>query len=633
MATFEVTGPDGKKYRVEGATAEGAAQAVAKMLAQMPAEQRQPGSLYQAGPDAPLTPATTETGRTSTGEIDRFGDTIADAVREPAAMTGQFVGALTGANPSPTLPHVPEYLPNALRAPIATLGDAAGAVLGGVGTAYAYGAGTIGEVFGGTPTGERRLARDLMMAGQVAVPELAGVSSAMRGASAAASAARRLDAPPTDTQRGARAATELGITPSLAAGGKVRGAAAAAMEKVPGTTGVIARDAERFVGDVESAVAATRAKLGSPVTSAEAGRTLQEGLGRWVLNFKGRSGELFDEVARKMPPDTKIQTGETAAMIRDAILPFAESPEIARQLGLNKWAAMVDELDGGMTWEAASALRTSIGRSIGEIRGPLADMDQGRLKQAYAALTRDLERAAVDAGPEAEAAWRRANNYYKRGAERIERALDKTITADEPERAFEAFVNMGKRNRSSAASDRMWRIKASMPKDEWGEIAATIVERMGEAAPGAQNAAGTTFSPAKFLTEWNRLSPEAKSVLFPQSVREELGKLADVAELAKRADAERNFSNTGHIVSASAATAGMMTAPLTTAGILAGANISARALTSPVMLRAMNAFARGDSGKLKAIAAGGGPLARDAQTLLRMEAANIAAQTAPEEAP
>lgn len=259
------------------------------------------------------------------------------------------------------------------------------------------------------------------------------------------------------------------------------------------------------------------------------------------------------------------------------------------------------------------------------MNGPLADMDQGRIKQAYGTLTQDLEAAAKSAGPDAEKAWRSATSYYRRGAERIEKALDKSIKADSPERAFEAFVNMAGKNRASADAKRMRRIKASMPREEWNEMAATIVDRIGRSKPGAQSAAGDEFSPGVFLTEWNKMSDEAKSVLFPQETRAQLTKLAEVSELAKSANAERNFSNSGQIVVGAASGAGLASAPLTTASILLGANISSRALTSTRMLRAMNRAARGDAKQLRTIANGGGPLAQDAQTILRMTAAESAA--------
>jgi len=294
-------------------------------------------------------------------------------------------------------------------------------------------------------------------------------------------------------------------------------------------------------------------------------------------------------------------------------------------LGLDKWASMADGLDRGLTWRAASDLRTSIGESIGKIKGPLADMDEGKLKLAYAKLTEDLEAAAKAAGPDAEKAWRRASNYYRRGAERIGTYLDKTITAQSPERAFEAFVAMTKKDRASADARRMYEIKASMPADQWGDLSATIIDRLGRAKSGAQNADGDAFSPAAFLTEWNKLSPEGKNLLLPSEVRSEMNKLAEVAAIAKEGGAERNFSNTGTIMTGAGVGAAATQAPVSTALFLGGSWASAKVLTNPMMLRALNKLARGDARQMKAIANRNGAFAQDARTILRITAADAAA--------
>lgn len=586
-----------------------------------------PPGLYSPDMNTPLVPASTESAApvVSAREVDSFGDTIGRAMDQPIAATKAYAGGLVDQSRSPTMQALPDWVPEGARSPVAYAGDSLGAAAGGLGTAMGFAAGLAGETLGGSPTNERKLARDLTMMGQVAVPELSGVSGAALAAGNAARAAQRLEGPATAAQRGARAADDLGITPSLGAGGKVRGMTAATLEKVPGTGGVIAKDAGRFVDEVETAFQRIAGKVGKATTPSEAGATLQRGLGQFVKNFRDRSNVLFRDVGAKIPDGTKIQAPDTIAAIRDAIEPFAGNPEIARQLGLNKWASIADDLENGVSWRAALDLRTSIGESIGKINGPLANMDQGKLKLAYGKLTGDLEAAAKAAGPEAESAWRRANNYYRRGAERIETALDKTIRAESPERAFEAFANMAKKDRASSDAQRMFKIKASMPREEWREVSASIIDRMGRARPGGQDATGEVFSPAKFLTEWNGLSDEAKSVLLPKDLRAEMNKLAEVASLAKSANAERNFSNTGTIMTGAGAGAAMTQAPVTTASLLAGSFLSAKAMTSPVMLRALNKMARGDTRAMRAVAKGGSPLAQEARTILRMTAAESAA--------
>lgn len=600
--------------------AEAARQLVQMAESMMGAGQPTQAERYRT--EIPIAPTIDGTTRKRTGpQVDSFGPTIEAATRAPRQATAAYAAGITDPDRSITAQNLPDWVPDRLRRPAAIVGDAAMTGLMGAGTVYAFGAGLAGEMLGGSPTNERRLARDLMMAGEVAAPELAGISSTTRAVSRGAQAAERLDRAPTPRQQEARAASDLGVTPSLGAGGKVRAMTAAGLEKTPVAAEFIARDAERYVGEVERAFNAVTAQIGTPVGAERAGTALQSGLAKYTQEFKERSGVLFREVERKIPPETVVQSPETVALIRDMMETYADRPAIIRELGLDRWAAIADDLEAGLSWKAASDLRSSIGQSIGKLSGPMADMDGGRLKQVYGTLTRDLETAARDAGPEAERAWRRANNYYRRGAERLNEYLDKTVTADSPERAFEAFAAMMKDGRSTADARRIYTIKASMPREEWGTVAASIVDRLGRAAPGGQNAGGDVFSPSKFLTEWNRLSPAAKSVLLPEGQRKQMEQLAQVAEGVRRANAERNFSNTGTATGWLAVVFGSAADLGTTAAAVGGATVGARAMTSERFLRALNNAARGDMKQMRDLAGSSSPYAEDARTILLLSSA------------
>lgn len=557
-------------------------------------------------------------------KVDNFGDTIRAATKGPIEATKAFAAGVMDPSKSPTASFLPEGMPEALKRPLARGGDvAATAIIGGLATPYAFGAGLIGETLGGSPTNEKKLARDLMMAGEVAVPQLSGVSGTVSGANRLRRAGQTIAKEATDVQRTARAADDLGITPSLGAGGKGRAMTAAGLEKVPLTGSVIGADAQRFVGEIETAFHRATAKIGRAADNVEAGEALQEGTRKFVVDFKDKSTKLYDGVGRHIPKDTSITAPNTLQMINDALAPFEGKPALMQELGLNKWRAIANDLEDGLSWEAASSLRTSIGESIGKINGAMKDMDQGKLARAYGSLTEDLGAAAKASGPDAEKAWTRANNFYRRGAERIEKLFDAEVKGATPERAVEAFAALTKTG-ARADSRRLYSIKASLPKDEWNTVAASIVERLGKVPKGQQNAAGDVFSPARFLSEWNNLTPEAKSILAPPEVRKELAKLAEVAEGAKRANAERNFSNTGTVDMMAAIGIGSLFDIGTTAATVAGVNVSARAMTTPRFLTALNRAARGDAKAMRAIAKGNDPLAQDARTILRLAAADAA---------
>jgi hypothetical protein len=67
--------------------------------------------------------------------------------------------------------------------------------------------------------------------------------------------------------------------------------------------------------------------------------------------------------------------------------------------------------------------------------------------------------------------------------------------------------------------------------------------------PSAQNAAGTAFNPDTFLTNWGKISPEAKDALFgaqgsTKSLRRSLDSLEDTASTTRKSTIFRNPSGT-----------------------------------------------------------------------------------------
>lgn len=553
---------------------------------------------------------------------DYFGNTIAAATEAPRAAMGAYATGLMDKTQSPSLQYLTQVSPNSpqwAREMAATLGDTGGLGLSAIGTAYAGGAGLIGEMFGGSPTGEAQLARDMMLAGQVAIPEMGAVPSTAKVAGRVAERAA------TPEQLSARAAQSLGITPSLGMTGKLGGMAAAVGEKTPGAAGNIARDAARAVAEIETATNQAVARTGAAGGPLSAGDKLQSGLSGYVDTFKARAADLFNGVEKLIPKGTPVNLDRTAATIEEAKKYFASQPELAAKLGLTRWDSVIKEAQAnGTNWQAVRQFRTSIGEAIGSNRGALADEDLGRLKALYGALTEDMTAAARAAGPKAYAEWQNANRFYSKGADRIERYLDQTISAKSPERAFEAFVGMTKADRASSDVTRMRKIKASMPASDWNDVAATIVDRLGKSPAGQQGAMGDNFSPGVFLTEWNKLSPEAKTILLPNDVRLELEQIARVSERVKAGHAERNTSNTGTVTQAGAIGAGLMAYPKATIAMLAASNVTSRALTSQTFLRAVNEWNAGSQKALTAMASGNSPFKSDAAQILRLMAAEAA---------
>ena len=539
---------------------------------------------------------------------DRLGDTFFKMIEAPKEATKHYASQVVAPD----------------RSPLQRLGDAGMTALGARGTVSAGVSGAIGEAFGGDQFGEMRLARDLAAAQEVAIPELAGFSSVQRVAGSAGKKIIKTDGPSL-TEKAAQAAHDLRITPSLSMSGKAGAMASAFLEKTVLTGARLGRDTARAAAEIEGAAHRITGMIGKADGPYGAGTALQAGLRDHVQRVKARSGQMYAAVAKEIPPDTRMSLDITHTSMASLKEAFKDNPELAQKLGLNQWDAVLKEAGkNGISWDAATQFRSSVGEAIGSLSGPLADQSQGRLKALYGSLTADMERTAKASGTKAYQAWERANTYYKRSAERIEKQLDGTISAKSPERAFELFYSAALGDRSSSDLGRLTAIKASLKPGEWRDVSASIVDRLGKATPGQQGAAGDTFSPATFLTNWNKMAPDARRILLPEDARTELEKLMSVAEAAKRGGLERNTSNTGSIVTGVALANAGFAAPITTALASGALTLSARGLTDPWFLRALNDAQRGNPKAIAAMAAGNGPFKADASEVVRLLAAHSA---------
>jgi hypothetical protein len=128
-------------------------------------------------------------------------------------------------------------------------------------------------------------------------------------------------------------------------------------------------------------------------------------------------------------------------------------------------------------------------------------------------------------------------------------------------------------------------------------VRATVINRLGKALPGMQNAEGDAFNPSTFLTNWNKLDPAAKDALFgakgqTNQLRRALDSFANTTGTIRNSTLYKNPSGTaaaaGHgfgllalLGEAGAALSGHPKVLAASAGAIAGNNILARALTNP----------------------------------------------------
>ena len=579
-----------------------------------------------AGPMAP--PRADQWATESTPKSNRFGDVTGEAIQQPWEAAKAYGRSTIDPNVNITADMLPSWLPQPIRSATGLVGDVAMTGLTTLGTGLSGLAGLTAETIAGDKTQERKLARDLMMGMEVAVPELAGIpSSGMNVGRRAGLLSLPTEASPA--AQAAQAAERIGVVPSAAMTGRGPALIASGLESTPFSAGRMAGETERVVGQMENVARGAAERIGAPTTIAGAGEAAQTGAQTFVTNFQTKAGVLYDQVDKYIPPNTPVRASNTVEKLTEIVGPYIANPKGMELAGadIQKLIKYRKALAGGqVSYEIIKDFRTQIGEAIGSLKGPLADVSEGRLKQLYGSLTMDMEDIARASGPEAYSAFKRANTYYKAGMQRIDDTLTKVLKAETPEKAYSNLYGMLLEDSPRSSIAALSGLKKSLPAEEFNQVSATIFDRLGRARAGAQDATGELFSPSTFLTNWNKMSPAARRVLVgDKEVFSQLEDLATIASTYKSALKETNVSRTagtlGSMGTIGAVGGGAATGNMTLIAAIAaggaGLNITARAMTNPTFLKALNRAAKNDVSLLRQMALRGGEFSSEATTLLR----------------
>ena len=514
------------------------------------------------------------------------------------------------------------------RSPLERLKDAGMTSLAALGAAYGGTAGLLGDIVGGNRTQERKAARDFMLLGEVAVPELAGVPSAV-------SRIARSGAAIPPRQAAAQAAQNINVTPTLGMQNIGLGVVEAGLDKIPFSTGQIRKATDRAQDQMEAALVRSVDKVGVPTTGAGAGEAAQTGAKIFIKDFQDKADDLFGAVDTKIGKNTFVTAPNAVGVLKDLTKYSEKYSNVAGFLNTSKFQKLLKDLevDGALNalpYEALKDLRSGIGRSMGKLDGPMSSLPDAELKRLYASLSQDMRAAATAAGDDALRAFNRANKFYSAGMKRINGALKKVTKADTPERAYNNILALTTADSPRGSTAKLQQLKVSLPKEQWSTVSSTILRKLGEARVGQRGAPDASdfaeFSPSTFLTNWNKMDKGAKTVLtsgnIPQSARRELDNLALVAQRFKEKPVSTGSAATNSLLTF---IAGVPTIGAVKTSIIAGGTfLSAAAMTNATFLKAVNAATAGNFTKLSKLAQDGSAIGSEAATLLRLVGADQA---------
>ncbi|MCR4297256.1 MAG: hypothetical protein NUV75_00675 [Gallionella sp.] len=370
-------------------------------------------------------------------------------------------------------------------------------------------------------------------------------SAAPRAANALAGAAQRqgVDLLPAET------------------GGAVARAVTTGTRASPLSVAPVVKQAKQSQEQFGKAVQRTATSEGGEVATTDvAGDIVRGAAEKFSKQTAQRGSRLYDRAAELGRSVRAIKPARTIAAIDEAIARLAQNPAadsgVASQL-----KAFRERIAGGASIQGLRDARTALSQGVynGQLR---SSSEQKMWKDILSSVADDIDTGLRSVGrDDAANAFRTADKFWKERVQHIDNVLQPILGRDgtkSGEDIIAAVESMARGKQGGAA--RLSRLLANMPESEAATVRAVIIDRIGRANPGAQDAAGEVFSASTFLTNWNKMTPQAKVSLFgDKQMRNDLNDLAVIAEGTKTGQSMTNFSNTGVAIGANVAGATALT--------------------------------------------------------------------------
>lgn len=421
--------------------------------------------------------------------------------------------------------------------------------------------------------------------------------------------------PMTASQRVIQAFRAAGVDPALGVlPSRTAKIMTSALRSTPGAAGPIATSESRMANQTGQAAQDLAAQYGVAGDAPRAGRTLQTGTQQFAGNkpltpgltpaetiaapaattsFGAKASALFDQVPIK--GGDLVLPVRTAAAFQGLADKFPSSPTLGQIWSPDKFGASAAALQkaGTLTWQELKALRSEIGSRL---RDPSlrADTSTADLKYLYGEMSKDMEDAATAAGPAALKAFQQANSFYAAGMKRIDDKLTAVFQAAAPEKAYGQLLSAAQEGKAGDIG-KIYALQRSLPADDWKDVTSSVVRDLGNPSPGAVNLApgAPGFSASTFVTNWSKMSPQAKDAMFGgplNQLRRKLDTLASVSSYQKEMLRAGNTSGTAPAGIGAGMLAGAVSSPKATIATLGLGYATAKLMTWPPFVKLLTDF-------------------------------------------
>ncbi len=327
-------------------------------------------------------------------------------------------------------------------------------------------------------------------------------------------------------------------------------------EGSPFSAPIVQKQAERILEQIKLASDYLVNQIGTPRTKEGVGQLVREAAERAADRFDGKAAIEYDKVMDLIGKDAPVAIDNVKALrleleSRLSNAPKALNESLGKAVGYLKLVEVDNtgqQILNTVRFEDLRSLRTALGKNLDNpMLAGSTSAENEVFKQVYSAMSLDLAAAAKHAGPEAEKAMARADRYYRKFMSTAGVTLNKIGKLDADERAFTFAMS-----RIGDGGSQLRRMRQQFEPQEWDVIGASVLNNMGLARAGAQDATGEVFSVNTFMTNWSKLSDEAKEALFGgkryADMRKGLDDLVEIASSFKGVERFANTSNSGKVM-------------------------------------------------------------------------------------
>jgi len=315
-----------------------------------------------------------------------------------------------------------------------------------------------------------------------------------------------------DTASLMNAYVEIGAQPTAGtiSGSKTIQQIESSLQGMPVSADVLDKSYQSTIDAMDKYSRGLISSLGGKGDAELAGEAAQKGVEKFAKEFSFKGGKLYDELDKFVKPGTQIATPEFNSTVKEVMTKYSRDPEFAeiltpKTIKMLSKAVEATEQRGGMAYSTWQSLRKQLANEMSS-KGVLDDVNTAEIKRLYGAISDDMGTAASGLGDDAFKAFNRANSFWRAGRTRLDDVLTPLVSKSNGVKIYNAVTK--------GSPKEILALRKSIPKKEWNQVVAQVFENLGRATPGAQSAAGDVFSPATFLTNYNKMSAGAKRQLF-----------------------------------------------------------------------------------------------------------------------